>query len=129
MATATQTLRILIVDDDVHVLSLVTDTLKAEGYDVQTAIDGAHALQKLATVDLPYHLMIVDGRMPNLDGWKFIVQARAGGYKGGIIVFSAYLDEDERRRYRELSIGRVIEKPPRTGELVRAVKEIAEQAL
>ena len=39
--------------------------------------------------------MIVDGRMPNLDGWKFIVQARAGGYKGRIIVFSAYLDEDE----------------------------------
>ena len=129
VATATQTLRILIVDDDVHVLSLVTDTLEAEGFEVQSAIDGAHALQKLATVDLPYHLMIVDGRMPNLDGWKFIVQARAGGYKGKIIVFSAYLDEDELRRYRELSIDRVIEKPPRSGELVRAVKEITERPL
>jgi DNA-binding response OmpR family regulator len=129
VATQTATLRVLIVDDDVHVLSLVTDTLKAEGYDVQTAIDGAHALQKVATADLPYHLLIVDGRMPNLDGWKFIVQARGGGYKGRIIVFSAYLDEDERRRYRELSIDRVIEKPPRTGELVGAVKEIAEQVL
>ncbi len=32
----------------------------------------------------------------------------------------------EHRRYRELSIDRVIEKPPRSGELVRAVKEIAE---
>ena len=129
VATQTQTLRILIVDDDVHVLSLVTDTLSAQGYEVQSAIDGAHALQKLATVDLPYHLMIVDGRMPNLDGWKFIVQARAGGYKGRIIVFSAYLDEDELRRYRELSIDRVIEKPPRTGELLQAVKEIIGEAL
>ncbi|HSH39182.1 MAG TPA: response regulator [Chthoniobacterales bacterium] len=129
MATQTQTLRVLIVDDDVHVLSLVTDTLSAEGYEVQTAIDGAHALQKIATADLPYHLMIVDGRMPNLDGWKFIMQARAGGYKGSIIVFSAYLDEDEHRRYRALSIDRVIEKPPRTGELVGAVKEIAERTL
>lgn len=129
MATQTQTLRILIVDDDVHVLSLVTDTLSAEGYNVQTAIDGAHALQKIATADLPYHLMIVDGRMPNLDGWKFIMQARAGGYKGRIIVFSAYLDEDEHRRYRELSIDRVIEKPPRRGELLGAVREIAERTL
>lgn len=129
MATQTQTLRILVIDDDVHVLSLVTDTLGAEGYDVQTAIDGAHALQKVATAEFPYHLLIVDGRMPNLDGWKFIVQARAGGYKGRVIVFSAYLDADEHRRYRALSIDRVIEKPPRSGELVAAVKEIAEQVL
>ncbi len=129
MATQTQTLRILIVDDDVHVLSLVTDTLSAEGYDVQTALDGAHALQKIATADLPYHLMIVDGRMPNLDGWKFIVQARAGGFKGRIIVFSAFLDEYEQRRYGELNIDRLIEKPPRTGELLGAVKDIIGEPL
>ena len=130
VAIQTQTLRVLCVDDDVHVLSLVTDTLTGEGYDVQTAVDGAHALQKIATADLPYHLVIVDGRMPNLDGWKFIVQARGGGFKGRVIVFSAYLgDEDEQRRYRELSIDRMIEKPPRSGELVAAVKEIAEQVL
>ena len=129
MATQTQTLRILCVDDEVHVLSLVSETLSGEGYDVQTALDGAHALQKIATVDIPYHLLIVDGRMPNLDGWKFIMQARSGGYKWKIIVFSAYLDEDEHRRYRELSIDRVIEKPPRTGELVRAVKEIIGEPL
>ncbi len=112
-----------------HVLSLVSDTLTAEGYDVQTALDGSHALQKIATNDRPYDLLIVDGRMPNLDGWKFIVQARAGGFKGGIIVFSAYLDDDELRRYRELSIDRVIEKPPRTGELLGAVKEIIGEPL
>ena len=129
VATQTQTLRILCVDDDVHVLSLVTDTLTAEGFDVQTALDGSHALQKIATVDLPYHLLIVDGRMPNLDGWKFIVQARAGGFKGRIIVFSAFLDEYEQKRYGELSIDRVIEKPPRRGELVGAVREIAERTL
>ena len=129
MATETQTLRILCVDDEVHVLSLVTDTLSAEGYDVQTALDGAHALQKIATNDRPYDLLIVDGRMPNLDGWKFIVQARAGGFKGRIIVFSAYLDDYEQKRYNELSIDRVIEKPPRSGELVQAVKEIIGEAL
>ena len=129
MATKTQTLRVLCVDDEVHVLSLVSDTLSAEGYDVQTALDGSHALQKIATNDRPYDLLIVDGRMPNLDGWKFIVQARAGGFKGRIIVFSAFLDDHEQKRYGELSIDRVIEKPPRTGELVQAVKEIIGEPL
>lgn len=123
-----QTLRVLCVDDEVQVLSIVTDTLTPAGFDVQTAIDGAHALQKIATSNQPYHLLIVDGRMPNLDGWKFIVQARAGGFKGRIIVFSAYLDEDEKKRYRQLNIDRVIEKPPRTGELLSAVKEIIGEA-
>ena len=127
--TQTQTIRVLCVDDEVHVLSLVSDTLSAEGYDVQTAVDGAHALQKIATCDIPYHLLIVDGRMPNLDGWKFIMQARAGGFKGRIIVFSAFLDEYEQRRYSELNIDRVIQKPPRTGELVQAVKEIVGEPL
>lgn len=101
-----------------------SDTLRAQGYDVQTAVDGTHALQKLATSEPPYDLLIVDGKMPNLDGWGLILQARTGGYKGKVIVFSAWLDEDERKRYRKLKIDRVIEKPPKSGELIRAVKEI-----
>ncbi len=125
MTTQTQTLRILVVDDDMLVLSMVSDTLQAEGYQVQTALDGSHGLQKIATCERPYDLIIADGRMPHLDGWRFIMQARAGGYKGKIIVFSAWLDEDERSRYKELSIDALNEKPPKTGQLLEAVKEIA----
>ena len=107
----------------------MTDTLEAEGYKVETALDGQHALQKIATSDPPYDLLIVDARMPHLDGWRFIVQARAGGYKQKIIVFSAFLDEHERQRYRPLSIDRIIDKPPRTGELVQVVREVVMQAV
>ncbi|MFL6530698.1 MAG: response regulator [Chthoniobacterales bacterium] len=129
MIAQTRTLRILCVDDEVHVLSLMNETLTAEGYEVQTALDGVHALQKIATAERPYDLLIVDGRMPNIDGWSLILQARNGGYKGKVIVFSAWLDADEHRRYQKLNIDRVIEKPPRSGELIGAVKEIAAGAL
>jgi CheY-like chemotaxis protein len=123
--TQAQTLRVLCVDDDVNVLAMLADTLTGEGYDVQTAVDGAHALQKLATCERPYDLIIADGRMPHLDGWRLIMQARAGGYKGKIILFSAWLNDEERERYRRLKIDRLIEKPPRAGELVGAVREVA----
>ncbi|MFL6541409.1 MAG: response regulator [Chthoniobacterales bacterium] len=129
MIAQTRTLRILCVDDEVHVLSLMNETLTAEGYEVQTALDGVHALQKIATAERPYDLLIVDGRMPNIDGWSLILQARNGGYKGKVIVFSAWLDADEHRRYQKLNIDRVIDKPPRSGELIGAVKEIAAGAL
>ena len=124
VTTGTQTLHILVVDDDVHVLSFVKDALTAEGYEVQTAVDGGHALQKIAAADRPYDVLIVDGRMPNLDGWRFIVQARAGGFKRKIIVFSGHLDDYERSRYAELSIDAVIEKPPRRGELINAIRDL-----
>jgi DNA-binding response OmpR family regulator len=84
-------------------------------------------LQKIATNDRPYDVLIVDGRMPNLDGWRFIVQARAGGFKRKIIVFSAFLDEYERSRYNELSIDAVIEKPPRRGELITTIRNLTGQ--
>jgi CheY-like chemotaxis protein len=125
VTTQTETLRVLCVDDDVLVLGLVTEVLQAEGYDVQTAVDGAHALQKIALAERPYNLIIADGRMPHLDGWGFIMQARANGYAGRIIVFSAYLDADERRRYRKLDVDAIIQKPPGAGELLMAVKEAA----
>lgn len=107
---------------------MVADTLRAQGHEVDTALDGAHAMQKLAIIERPYDVLIVDGRMPNVDGWGFILQARTNGYKGKVIVFSAWLDEDERKRYRQLKIDHVIEKPPKPGELVRVVQEMAAQA-
>jgi DNA-binding response OmpR family regulator len=117
-------LHILVVDDDVHVLAMVAETLRAEGYEAQTAVDGAHGLQKIATSERPYDLIIADGRMPHLDGWRLIMQARSGGYKGKIILFSAWLNEEERERYRQLQIDRLVEKPPKAGELLRAVREV-----
>src|SRR4051794_3805064 len=100
--TQTEMLRVLCVDDEVHVLSMVADTLRGQGHEVQTAVDGAHALQKIATAEPPYHLLIVDGRMPNLDGWGLILQARTGGYTGRGIFFFAFLRGGERERFRHI---------------------------
>lgn len=115
----------LVADDDVHVLAMVADTLRSEGHEVQTALDGAHALQKIATTERRFDLIIADGRMPHLDGWRLIMQARAGGYKGKIILFSAWLNDEERARYRTLNIDRLLDKPPKTGELMQVVREMA----
>lgn len=119
-----QTLLILCVDDEVQVLGVVTETLRAEGHEVQTAVDGTHALQKLALESRSFDLIIADARMPCLDGWRFLMQARAGGYEGKIIVFSAYMDDAERQRYHNLNIDRIIDKPDARA-LVQAVNDLA----
>lgn len=121
-------IHVLCVDDEVHVLSIVSDTLREAGCEVRTALDGAHALQLIATAHRVFDVMIVDVRMPTLDGWRFIVTARGGGYRGKVIVFSGYMDDEERKRFRELQIDAVVQKPPKPGELARLVNELAHSA-
>ena len=67
--------RLLVVDDDPGLLLAVSDTLRAEGYDVATARRGADALVRVAE-SLP-DLIISDIRMPGMDGYQLVRNLRA----------------------------------------------------
>lgn len=70
---------ILVVDDDPAIRDSVRDLLEAEGYAVRTAVDGEDALDQLAQMQPP-GLILLDLRMPRLDGWQFL--ARRAGAEG-----------------------------------------------
>jgi len=59
--------RILVVDDDPKVLSLMDRGLAFEGYDVDVASDGADALN--IARERPPHLVVLDVMMPGIDGF------------------------------------------------------------
>ena len=60
--------RILVVDDSVETLMLLTDILANNGYKILTASDG-HTALKLVEVEVP-DLIILDVKMPNMDGYE-----------------------------------------------------------
>ena len=60
---------ILIVDDDASIRLTVSDVLDMEGYPVVTAANGAEALEQLEHT--PARLVLLDMRMPVMDGWAF----------------------------------------------------------
>lgn len=60
---------VLVVDDDPEILSLVALVLEEEGYDVQTAADGAEALALLQR--RRPNLILLDMKMPVMNGWEF----------------------------------------------------------
>jgi two-component system, chemotaxis family, chemotaxis protein CheY len=60
---------VLIVDDDPNILATVADVLSWEGYPIRTACDGQEALAEVAR-ECP-HIVLLDMRMPVLDGWGF----------------------------------------------------------
>jgi CheY-like chemotaxis protein len=69
-------------------------------------------------------LIVTDTRMPRLDGFGVVQEARSAGYRGKIIIFANALSPEERQRYDELRVDRVIDKPGKTGELVGVVSEL-----
>jgi len=61
--------RVLVVDDDPEIVDAVGEALQDDGYLVETATDGATALKRV--LEAPPDLIVLDVRMPNLNGWEF----------------------------------------------------------
>jgi excisionase family DNA binding protein len=62
---------VLVIDDDDLVRDTLRDFLSDEGYGALLASDGAGALKLLASASPRPSLIILDLKMPNVDGWRF----------------------------------------------------------
>jgi CheY-like chemotaxis protein len=79
--------QVLVVDDDEAILEVVTVILQEVGYSVQTAQNGAEALM-MVEQDVPA-LVLLDMRMPVLDGWGFATALAEREIQVPIVVMSA----------------------------------------
>ena len=84
---------ILVVDDEPSIRTLVEDCLTAEGYRVETATNGAEALRALEQ-SRPA-LVLLDMRMPVLDGWGFARKLKERRIKVPILVMTATQDAQQ----------------------------------
>jgi two-component system, chemotaxis family, chemotaxis protein CheY len=68
--SATSRMRILVVDDSALVRLYCRDTLETAGFEVEQAINGIEAMEKILTQ--AFDLVIVDVNMPRMDGLSFL---------------------------------------------------------
>jgi two-component system, chemotaxis family, chemotaxis protein CheY len=109
---------ILVVDDDPAILATVSEALDLEGFPVVTATNGAEAL--VAVDRNQPSLVLLDMRMPVLDGWGFMRAVRERGLTLTVVVMTAAADA--RRWGREIGAQGVLAKPFELDELMRAVQ-------
>ena len=119
--------RLLVVDDDAGLLLAVSDTLRAEGYDVQTARRGAEALVIVAQV-LP-DLIISDIRMPGMDGYQLVRNLRSNPRTRLVpIIFLTAKDETgDRIQGFRTGVDAYLTKPFEPDELVAVVAAILQR--
>jgi CheY-like chemotaxis protein len=109
---------VLVVDDDAAIRSAVRDVLESAGIAVETATNGADALEKVSR-QRP-RLVLLDMRMPVLDGWGFASALRERGLALPVVVMTAAADAS--RWAEEIGAIGVVAKPFGVAELVNAVR-------
>lgn len=113
---------ILIIEDSRFTRSSIVKTLKAHGYDVIEADNGA-----LGLVMIEEHapdLVISDLLMPEMDGFEFLENLRSRGDTVPVIIMSADIQETTRRRVLELGAKTLLNKPFQAQALIEVLHSL-----
>lgn len=116
--------RILVVDDDSTIRETVAEALQLDGFNVETARNGAEALAAVRV--RPPSGILLDLMMPIMDGWQFLERCRASQLCNGVpvVVMSAYskLPEEASRLGVKGCIAKPFDLDVLLGAIERAVR-------
>ena len=120
--------KILIVDDEKQLVSLVSLHMKMSGYEVLSAKDGEEALA-IAKEEAP-DLIILDLMLPKIDGWEVCKRLRTESKIGDIpvIMLTARSEAGDKLRGFECGADDYVTKPFSPRELVARVKRVLARA-
>ena len=120
MARAT----VLVVDDEPNILRTVRTALRAEGYEVETAEDGAAALERLSTRS--YDVVLLDVQLPKVGGLEVLQRARAQGLETPVVMMSGHGTIETAVQATRLGARDFLEKPLSTEKLLLTLEHALE---
>ncbi|MBI5896620.1 MAG: PAS domain-containing protein, partial [Desulfobacterales bacterium] len=120
----TGTEKILFVDDEPSLVTMVKMALERLGYRVESATDPLQALALLQGAPDGIDLLITDMTMPKMTGTQLIAQALALRPDLPTILCTGYSEKINAHRAKELGIGCYLEKPFRPNDLAEAVRKV-----
>ena len=112
--------RILVVDDDPSIRDVVASLLELEGHEVSTASNGLEALRDVERQ--PPDLIVLDMRMPVMDGWTFVRELHRRGLHVPILVLTA--TQDAHLWAEQVGAEDFLEKPFEISSLLASVERL-----
>jgi DNA-binding response OmpR family regulator len=112
--------RVLVIDDEPRITSFVSRALSADGFDVETAFDGARGYALAATGR--YELVILDLLLPGVDGVAVLEDLIQKRPNQRVLVLSALSDVEDKVRCLELGASDYLPKPFAVAELIARVR-------
>ncbi|OOS01498.1 DNA-binding response regulator [Canicola haemoglobinophilus] len=112
--------KLLIVDDDKELVDLLSELLAYEGFDIDTAMNGLEALEKL---DQSHDLVLLDVMMPKLNGFETLKKIRQQS-NTPVIMLTARGEDIDRVVGLELGADDYLPKPFNDRELLARIRAI-----
>ena len=114
--------RILVVDDEDALRTVLSAELNSEGYDVGTAADGMEALAEL--LKAKYDLVLLDIKMPNMNGFEVlkVVKEKYAGTK--VIMLTGFADLKNAIESKKLGAEDFVSKPYDLVDLLTTIDRV-----
>jgi len=117
--------QILIIDDEENLRHMLSAMLARQGYQADTAENGAAGLQRLR--EKVYDFILCDIRMPEMDGKGFLTRALEENVPSPVIMMSAYGSVDTAVECMKMGAYDFISKPFKKDEIVMVLKKAEER--
>lgn len=114
-------INILLAEDDQSVSEVLADLLTTQGYNVAIASTGNEAINEINNTI--FDVLIIDKKMPEMDGIEFIKYVRSKNKEIPIILASGSEVDMQNTEMRNLNVGWVIKKPYNFPEILSALQK------
>jgi len=117
--------RILVVEDDRALRTVLVGALQSGGFDVEQAADGSTGVQALK--GKPFDVVLLDIGLPFVDGWH-VLSTLEGRRVPSVIVISARGDQADKVRALDLGADDYLAKPFGSDELLARIRAVLRRA-
>ena len=116
--------RVLIVEDERHIIESLTFVLEREGFEVASELDGDAGMRRLRA-DAP-DVLVLDVMLPRMNGFELLKLVRADPALAGlpVVVLTAKGRQQERRMAEEIGADAFMTKPFSNAEVVETLKRL-----
>ena len=115
-------LRLLLVDDELDLLSTLSEILEAHGYAVVSTWEGEDAVE-IASLYEP-NILVTDFRLPGIDGVTTIRRIKEAFPRVRAILVSGYISEATRDRASAEEVDEIFTKPVSIQELIHSIRTL-----
>jgi PAS domain S-box-containing protein len=119
---------ILVVDDEPAFREMIRLILEEDGHRAHLAANGIEALKRLRSDYAGLDLVILDLRMPGVDGLEVLEELRELAPALPVLVATGYASEEEKAKAKAAGARKILEKPYRVADLRSALAEVLEPA-
>ena len=119
-------MRLLLVEDDRHILEFVKRALSEAGYQVDVAANAKSG--EAIALENPHDALVIDLGLPDLDGLELIARCRAQGVSAPVLILSARRSVDERVRGLEQGGDDYLTKPFAIAELLARLRNLVRRS-